>query len=317
MRVLVVGATGYLGRAIVRAVAAHGHEPVAFARHATSSGLRVACVDGDVRDRHAVFRAVAGVDVVCHSAALVSIWRRHSREYDDVNVGGLANVLEAARHAGTRKLVYTSTFLALPPCGRPEPLLANDYQRTKIAAHAIVADMVARGAPIVTLYPGVIYGPGARTEGNLVGSLLADHIRGRLPGIVGPEYRWSFSYVDDVADAHLAAVERAEPGSRYIVGGENATQRRLFELVREITGRPVPPRIPFPVAMGIAAAEELRAHVTGALPRLTRGVVEIFHHDWALDSTPAMAALGYTVTPLASGVRHTIAALTSAPGPTR
>lgn len=311
MRVLVTGGTGYLGRAVVRALVAHGHELVVFARRASASGIRATCVDGDVRDRAAVERAAVGCDAVCHMAALVSIWRRRSRDFDEVNIGGLVNVLEASRSAGVHKFVYTSSFLALPPADRTVPLSANDYQRTKIAADRIVDDMVRRGAPIVTLYPGVVYGPGAMTEGNLVGKLIADQVRGKVPGMVGPEHRWSYAYVDDVADAHLAAIERAEPGSRYTVGGENATQRRLFEIVREITGRPVPPRIPFPVASAMAAAEELRAHMTGTLPRMTRGVVEIFHHDWALDSSAAMAALGYRITPLASGVRHTIAALTN------
>jgi NAD+-dependent farnesol dehydrogenase len=309
MRVLVTGGTGYLGRAVVRALAAHGHEPVVFARSASSSGLRAAAIDGDIRDRAAVDRAVRACEAVCHMAALVTIWRRRREDFDDVNVGGLRNVIEAVSAAGIGKLVYTSSFLALPPAGRTVPIAANDYQRTKVVADRLAAEAAAAGVPIVRVYPGVVYGPGTMTEGNLVGRLIADHVRGKLPGLVGPENRWSYAYVDDVADAHLSALERAAPGSQYIAGGENATQRRLFEIVREITGRAVPRRIPFLVATTIATIEEWRARATGALPMITRGAVEIFRHNWSLDSSAAVTALGYRITPLTSGVRHTIAAL--------
>ena len=78
MKVLVTGGTGYLGRAVVQALAARGHDLVVFARTASRSGLPGAAVDGDVRDRAALERAAAGCDAISHSAALVSIWRRHT-----------------------------------------------------------------------------------------------------------------------------------------------------------------------------------------------------------------------------------------------
>ena len=83
------------------------------------------------------------------------------------------------------------------------------------------------------LYPGVVYGPGVMSEGNLVGRLLADHRAGKLPGLIGADRVWSFSWVDDVAAAHVRALERAAPGSRYQLGGENAPQIRPFEILRE------------------------------------------------------------------------------------
>jgi nucleoside-diphosphate-sugar epimerase len=80
--------------------------------------------------------------------------------------------------------------------------------------------------PIVSLLPGVIYGPGAATEGNLVGRLVRDHLEGRLPGVIGADRQWSFSYVDDVAAAHVGALTRGERGGEYLIGGENAPQMR-------------------------------------------------------------------------------------------
>src|SRR5437868_740404 len=118
MRVFVTGGTGFLGRAIVRALDAAGHTLVVFARQATRSGLPGRLVDGDVRDAAAVERAAAGCDAVSHSAALVSIWRRRRQDFDDVNVGGLRHVVTAAERHGIRRIVYTSSFLALPPRDR-------------------------------------------------------------------------------------------------------------------------------------------------------------------------------------------------------
>src|SRR6185437_10693173 len=166
-------------------------------------------------------------------------------------------------------------FVALPPRGRTEPLAANDYQRTKLAADRLADRAVADGVPLVRVYPGVVYGPGSVTEGNLVGRLVSDHLRRRLPGLIGPENPWSFAYVDDVAAGHVAALERGRIGGRYALGGENAPQRRVFEIVQELTGRRPPPRIPFPIASMLGAAEEWRVRFSGGTPLVTRGAVEI------------------------------------------
>lgn len=132
MNVLVTGGTGYLGRAIVRALAREGHQPIAFARRASAAQLPGAAIDGDVRDRDAVDRAVASADAVCHTAALVSIWRRRRQDFDDINVRAVEHVLHACAQRGIRRVVYTSSFLAWPPRGASRPLACNDYQRSKV-----------------------------------------------------------------------------------------------------------------------------------------------------------------------------------------
>lgn len=315
MKVLVTGGTGYLGCAVVSALAARGHDLVIFARSASRSGLPGTAVDGDIRDRAALERAAAGCDAISHSAALVSIWRRRREDFDHINVGGLRNVLAVAATLRTPRVLYTSSFVALPPRGSTEPVLANDYQRTKVAADRVADEAVRDGSPLIRVYPGVVYGPGAFTEGNLVGRLIADHLKHKLPGLVGPENPWSYAYVDDVAAGHCAALEHGRVGGRYALGGENAPQRRIFELVQQLTGRRPPPRIPFPVADLLGAAEELRVTLFGGTPLLTRGAVEIFRHDWSLDSSEAVRDLGYTLTPLAEGVKHTLLSIGHAATP--
>ena len=316
MNVLVTGGTGYLGRALVHALAARGHDLVVFARGASRSGLPGTAVDGDIRDRAAIERAAAGCDAIAHAAALVSIWRKRREDFDEVNVGGLRNVLAVAKTLRTPRVLYTSSFVALPPRGRTEPITANDYQRTKVLADRLADDAVRDGSPLVRVYPGVVYGPGAFTEGNLVGRLIADHLKHKLPGLVGPEHSWSYAYVDDVAAGHCAALERGRIGGRYALGGENAPQHRVFEIVQQETGRRPPPRIPFPIADLMGAAEEARVALFGGTPLITRGAVEIFRHDWSLDSGEAIRELGYSLTPLADGVRRTLQSIRDAAIPT-
>jgi farnesol dehydrogenase len=306
MKILVTGGTGYLGRAVVRALDARGHELVIFSRNASRSGLPGTAIDGDIRDARAVELAARGCDAISHSAALVSIWRRRSEDFDEVNVGGLRNILTAAATLHTPRVLYTSSFVALPPLGRTEPLTANDYQRTKVAADRVAGEAVRDGCPLVRVYPGVVYGPGSFTEGNLVGRLIADHLRRRLPGLVGPEQRWSYAYVEDVAAGHCEALEHGRAGGRYVLGGENAPQRRVFEIVQQLIGRRPPPRIPYPVAHLLGAAEELRVRCFGGTPLITRGAVDIFRHDWSLDSSESVRELGYQLTPLADGIRRTL-----------
>src|SRR3954470_1580347 len=280
MRVLVTGGTGYLGSAVVRALARAGQAAVSFAR-------RDADITGDIRDTSPVTSAAAGVDVIIHTAALVAVWRRDPAEFDAINVAGLQSVLAAARAHGVRRIVYTSSFLALPPRGHAQALTANHYQRTKVVARDVARRAAADGLPVVTLYPGVVYGPGPATEGNLVARLMSDHLHGRLPGLIGPEHVWSFSYVDDVADAHVAAAVHDSPAREYAVGGVNAPQGSIYAFVQERRGRAIPPRLPYVLATAGAALSETFAALTGRAPLLTRGVVEIFRQDWPLDSSSA------------------------------
>jgi farnesol dehydrogenase len=309
MRVLVTGGSGYLGSAIVRALDRAGHEPVVFARHATAAALPGRAIDGDIRDTRAVTAAASGVEAIVHSAALVALWRRDPSEFDAINVGGLQSALAAARANHLPRIVYTSSFLALPPADSPHALTANHYQRTKVAARDLARRAAADGLPLVTLYPGVIYGPGPATEGNLVARLMRDHLNGRLPGSVGPERMWSFAFADDVADAHVAALTIREPAREYIVGGVNAPQQAIFEFLRDRRQRPLPRRIPYAIAAAAGAAQELVSAITNRPPLITRGAVEIFRHDWPLKSADATRDLGLRATSLSDGLAASLAAL--------
>ena len=313
MRVLVTGGTGYLGRAVVGALCASGHDVVLYGRSASRSGLPASAVDGDVRDAARLSDAARGCGAILHSAALVATWRPRRCDFDEVNVGALQTILRAAARHNIRRLVYTSSFLALTPAGLEAPPEWNDYQRTKSAANRLAEAAVRQGAPIIRLYPGVIYGPGAATEGNLVGGMVRDHLAGRLPGVIGGDRIWSFSFVDDVAAAHVAALEAGTPGARYPLGGVDAPQMRVFDIVRQLTGRAQPRRIPDWLASPAAFAYELLAEGFRRTPLITTGTLEILLRDWPLGHARASEELGYRVTPLEDGVARLVKALHAVP----
>ncbi len=110
-----------------------------------------------------------------------------------------------------------------------------------------------------------------------------------------------------MARGHVAAAERGRPGGRYRLGGENHPQMRVFELVRELTGRALPRRLPAWMAVGVGTIEEFRAGLTGRPPLLTAGTVKILTQDWAMDSGAAVDELGYRIAPLEDGMARVVA----------
>jgi len=320
LKLLVTGVTGYLGGQVAARLASAGHDVRGLARNGSNwtdgpSGAEV--VVGDVLDPASLRRAVSGCDSIVHCAAMVKNWAKDKTEFDRVNVGGLRHVLDAAKAANAR-VFYTSSFIALGPTDgavfdedtpRAPGAPHNDYERTKLAADRVAREAAAAGFPIVRLYPGVVYGPGAITGGNHVVKNLILHARGKVPGFLGAgDRRMSFAYVEDVASGFAAALERAKDGSGYILGGDNKTLVDLFQAFQAATGI-APPRlkIPYGVARTVGRLQRWGAELFGVEPELTDEIVRIYAREWAYTSRRAEAELGYSITPLDVGVSKTVA----------
>ena len=231
MKILVTGVSGYLGGQVGVRLARAGHRVRGLVREPARWRSRppgAEAVQGDVTDPLAFRRAAEGCQAIVHAAAHVKVWDRDKRRFAEVNVGGLRHAVDAAASAGAT-LVYVSSFIALGPTdGRvfdeETPRAAGDahnqYEKTKWEADVLARRLAGDGRPIVRVYPGVVYGPGALTAGNHVAQALLQHAAGKLPGLLGPgDRRQCFAYVEDVAHGVALAVERARPGSAYILGG--------------------------------------------------------------------------------------------------
>lgn len=322
MKILLTGGTGFLGRRIAAELAPR-HELRLLVRPGSSRDRFPAGVEfaaGDVTDRASLEKAMEGCDAVVHAAALVKILAP-SEQFDRINIGGLENILAAAASSGVRKIVHVSSFMALGPTEKGtggeldesadvgDRTWINDYERTKAAADRRARKAIAEGAPLVVVYPGVIYGAGELTEGNIVVRHILDLIHRRLPALLGkPERRWNYVHVEDVARGVILALEKAKPGTRYVLGGENIRQDRFYELVGKATGAKIPSmRMPDAVAKMSGAMMKGWAKLTGGTPKLTPDLVEVYRHDWAYRSGRAESELGYTWRPLEQGLAETVA----------
>lgn len=327
MKVLLTGATGYLGEAIAREGAARGHEVRGLCRAIPEAQQRIAHVEyvaGDLLEPGSIRAACDGCDAVIHCAGLVSIWRPNPNDFYRINIDAARDLIQTAFGQGAQRVVYTSSFFALGPTDatladetwlndRIEP--PTHYARSKTAADRIVRAMMEQGRNLVTVYPGVIYGPGRRTQGNHITKLIENFCQRKIPGVIGPaDRRWTFSYIDDVAQGHWLALEQGRAGERYILGGQDASQLELYAMLAELSGAPAPHwQIPAAFACLVALVEEGKARLLGATPRLTRESLRAYSHHWRFTSHKAVTELGYTRTPLKIGLQKTLDALGYAP----
>lgn len=251
MKVYVTGATGFVGGHVARELRERG---------ADVRGERV-----DLLDRAGLERVVAGCDAVVHVAALYS-FDAAPEAYERVNVEGTRTVLEVAAGAGIERFLHCSTGGTCGPVqGRPateedEPPvwdLEVPYKRTKVAAERLA---LAAGAVVVN--PTTPVGDGDRKP-TPTGRMIANVARGQMPAYVGTT---GLNIVDvrDVARGHALALERGEPGQRYLLGGVDLSLADLFAAVARLAGRPRPRlHVPYAVAemaaaAGIANRDEVR-----------------------------------------------------------
>jgi farnesol dehydrogenase len=317
-RVFVTGGTGYLGGRLLQLLVADGYQVRALLRPA--SGLdphpQIETVTGDLSDCNWLASRMRGCDAVFHAAALVASWVADESEFYRVNVTGLQNVLRACESASVETLVYTSSFFALGPASSPgaserAPLEGgklHPYQHSKLEARRKAVRALEAGFPVVIIYPGIIYGPGKRTSGNLVATLVEDFAGGITPGLLGDGSQvWSYAYIDDVVRGHLLALSGARKGGEFVLGGENASLSGFFSVLSSLTGRQAPRlRIPRAAGMAAAALQACMDRLRGRLPSMTPSSIRMMYEDWACDSTRAETELGYRSRPLRDGLIETL-----------
>jgi ornithine--oxo-acid transaminase len=277
-RVVVTGASGFIGSAVVRALQARGARVVAAIEPGADDrnlrGLDVERAVVDIRDAAALRSACEGARFVFHLAAVYRFWARDPRIFQDVNVGGTVNVLDAVRAAGCERLVYTSTVGVLGLSGpkRGEPAdetsyadtshLLGLYKKTKYAAEHEVLRAAAEGLDVCSVLPTFPLGPGDLAP-TPTGKLVVLFLNGRMPGYIDSAV--NVAHVDDVALGHLAALEHGHRGRSYILGGENMPIRAVLQTLADYTGLPMQRlRFPLSLALGTGAASEV---VEGVLLR--------------------------------------------------
>ncbi len=312
MRILLTGASGFIGSHVAAELAASGGEVVGFCRSEPPSEAHLHdWVAGDLRDAAALRRALSGCAAVVHTAAHYSYDRAEAATMHEVNVTGTRNVVEAARAAGIRRLVLTSSSATCGPvAGRPATEydrppsweLAVPYKRTKLLAEQVALRAGAEPTEVVAVNPTTVVGPGDRRptpSGKMIRDLVQRRIIGYMRGA-----GINVVSVADVARGHRLALEHGRAGERYILGGENLSLREAFGHMARAIGQP-PPSVPVPWSAAYVAA--LTANWGGQLlgrpPRLlVLDEVRLARTPLFFSSEKARGELGYVAGPAADAL---------------
>jgi len=317
---LVTGATGFVGSAVLRQLLAAGHNIRALVRPNSDcrnlTGLPVEIVNGDVRDRRSLDRAMAGCSTLFHVAADYRLWVFKPDEMYETNVIGTRNVMLAAMDAGIKRVVYTSSVATLgftrngSPADEDTPVSFKDmighYKRSKFIAEAEVKRLAdEQGLPVVVVNPSTPIGP-RDVKPTPTGRIIVDAASGRMPAYV--DTGLNLVHVDDVAIGHLLALERGKLGERYILGACNMSLGEIFSAVATFAGRN-PPRIrlPLPLVFPIVFVSEAWARVVSRRePRVPLTGVRLARKRMFFSTEKARRFLGFTPRPVEEALKDAV-----------
>jgi nucleoside-diphosphate-sugar epimerase len=300
---LVTGATGFTGGHLARGLVARGHTVRALVRSRRAAShldtLGIELVEGDVRDRASLERAVDGVERVYHIAAIYRQAGLKDDQYRAVNAVAVRELIEVAARARVRRVMHCSTVgvhgdVEHPPANEDAPLKPGDiYQVTKLEGERLAREAGERcGIEVTIARPTGIYGPGDRR----LLKLFKGVARGRFPILGTGNIYYHLTYIDDLVEGfRLCAEHPAGAGRTYILaGGEVTTLNELTRIIAEIAGVK-PPSLHLPVwpfwAAG-AACEAVCAPL-GIEPPIYRRRVDFYTKSRAFDITRARTEIGY------------------------
>jgi dihydroflavonol-4-reductase len=306
VKALVTGATGFVGAAVARALLNAEWQVRVLARSGSDrSNLRALAVDvheGDLNQPASLQPALEGCEALFHVAADYRLGARDPKQLYRTNVEGTRAILTAARAAGVKRMVYTSSVatVGIPADGTPgeedTPValenMIGHYKRSKFLAEEVVRGAALDGASVVIVSPSTPVGPGD-VKPTPTGQLVRDAAAGRMPAYV--DTGLNIVHVDDVAAGHLLAYQRGRSGQRYILGGQDMTLREILAQIATLVGRK-PPRIrlPYGAVLPMAYLAEGLAKITGRSGRLTLEGVRMSRKRMYFSSAKAMRELGYS-----------------------
>jgi dihydroflavonol-4-reductase len=312
VNVFITGGTGFIGSHLARRLVDDGHHLRCLARSTSRveelRALGAEIIIADLTDRAALRDAMQGCDWLFHLANLYAMWHPRPEEFQQTNVEGTRCVMEAALEAGVKKVVYLSTVAVMgkpaehpfSECSLPGPRLFSAYGRSKSEGDRLVQELFeSRDLPVVTLYPGIVLGPG---DDKPSGIYIQDLIRGQVPTPIFRHSVETYVAVQDVAEATIRAAGLPETvGKRYLIGGERLNGMEYVRQICEVADVRVP-WMRLPDAFVIAAAYwfTLRSNLSGNPPPwgLSVDAAWTLYHGFDFDGSRAAHELGFSYTPV-------------------
>ncbi|RXH56084.1 hopanoid-associated sugar epimerase [Granulicella sibirica] len=319
MKVFLTGATGFVGSHVARAYCAAGADLRLLTRSTSNlkglEGIPAETVVGDLRQPETFRSALEGCDAVVHVAADYRLWVRDPDAMHAANVGGTRELLRMAREAGVGKVVYTSSVATMgfkrdgTIVDEATPVSLADmighYKRSKFLGEQEAIRAAGMGQHVMILNPTTPIGAGD-VKPTPTGRIIVDFLNGNFPAYV--DTGLNLVDVAEVARMHVTALDRATPGERYILGGENLTLKQILDRMSAITGIPSPKmKVPHAVAMGFAFFDEnFTGKLRGKEPRATVEAVRMGKKMMFATSAKAERELGFRVLPIYSAMRAAI-----------
>jgi len=319
-KVLVTGASGFVGSAVARALIGSGYHVRALLRKTSKrvnlAGLDVEIVEGDMRDAAAVTRAMTGARYLFHVAADYRLWARNPEEILWNNREGTRLLMQKALTAGVERVVYTSSVATIA-CSADggqadetmrisESCAIGAYKQSKVAAERVVETMIGRDhLPAIIVHPTAPIGPRDQKP-TPTGRVIVEAASGRIPGFV--DTGLNLVHVDDVASGHLAALRFGTPGEHYILGGQNVLLAEFLGQIAIMCGRAPPKlRLPRPLLYPCAVAAEVMAQMTRREPFLTIDGLRMSKYRMFFSSAKAECDLGYKARPYSEALKDALA----------
>jgi dihydroflavonol-4-reductase len=319
MKAFVTGATGFVGSHVARLLSEQGAELRLLVRRSSRTDniadLRAERVEGDLRQPESLRKAMSGCEFVFHVAADYRLWVRDPDEMYKANVEGTRAIIQAAQHAGVRRVIYCSSVATMGFTQSGEIVdeetpvslagMVGHYKRSKFMAEQIAIEAGRKGVNVVVVNPTTPIGE-QDIKPTPTGRIIVDFLKRKFPAYV--DTGLNLADVKEVARGHLLAMEKARPGERYILGGENLTLKQILDKLSAVTGLPSPGiKVPHGVAMVFAACDQFfTGTVMGKEPRATIDAVKMGRKKMFASSAKAQSELGYRVVPVESALQRAV-----------
>jgi len=319
MKAFVTGATGFVGSHVARALADRGAELRLLVRSTSRTDniadLRADIARGDLRDPASLKNVMAGCQFVFHVAADYRLWVRDPEEMYRANVEGTRAIIQAALANGVQRVVYCSSVATMgfssdgTVADENSPVSLDDmvghYKRSKFMAEQVALEAGRSGANVVVVNPTTPIGE-RDLKPTPSGRIIVDFLNKKFPAYV--DTGLNLADVREVARGHLLAMEKAIPGERYILGGEDLTLKQILDKLAVLTGLPSPTaKVPHAVAMGFAVLDQFfTGTLRGKEPRATVDAVRMGRKKMFASSAKAERELGYRMVPVEDALRRAI-----------
>jgi nucleoside-diphosphate-sugar epimerase len=320
MKIMITGATGFIGSELIKKLTDQGNYIHALCRsssnveHLLKPNIKLFL--GDILDQQSIANCMDGCEQIYHLAAYAKNYAKSPNTFFDSNNNAVRMILNLALEKKVKKVLVMSTSMTFGPSNHHavnedstrsiQPL--TFYEASKIEAEKTVSDFLGKGLEIVIVNPTRLFGPGLITEGNSVTKMIQLYLSGKFRLILGDGNSvGNYAFISDVVDGCINAMNKGRDGARYILGGENLSYNQFFAGLKDLSGKKYRMiHVPVKAGLLLGEAEELLAKISNHYPKITPDWVKTFALDWAFSSDKAVDEIEYRITPFTNALSETL-----------